>query len=156
MSAEEVISMKVKEIMTQNPKCAQTSTSLQQVAQMMIDCDCVGVPVCDTQGNKLVGFVTDRDIVCRILAQGVNPIQKTAQDAMSTDLHTIRPDASVEDCIQMMERYQVRRILVTDNNNQILGIVAQADLARQAEQHPELKDEVEDVIEQVSEPKVLV
>lgn len=148
--------MKVQEIMTKNPACVQPSTSLQQAAKLMVDSDCGGIPVCDKQTNKLVGFFTDRDIVCRLLAKGINPLDKTAQDVMSTDLHTINLNASVEDCIQMMEDFQVRRILVTDNNKQLLGIVAQADLARQAEKHPEIKEEVEEAFEQISEPKVLV
>jgi CBS domain-containing protein len=146
--------VRVQDIMTINPVYAWPYTPLRRIAQMMVDNDCGGIPICDPQNNRLVGFVTDRDIVCRILAQESNPVDKGAQDAMTTNLHTIRPDASVEDCVQMMERYHVRRIPVLDDNNRLVGIVAQADLAREAEKHTELKEEVEEALEQISEARV--
>jgi CBS domain-containing protein len=79
---------------------------------MMVDCDCGGIPVC--QNDKLVGFVTDRDIVCRVIASGQNPLQKTAQDAMTSDLHTLQPDMNVDECIKMMQKFHVRRAPVVD------------------------------------------
>lgn len=148
--------MNVQEIMTRNPACAQPSSSLQQIAKMMVDNDCGGIPICDPQSSKLVGFVTDRDIVCRTLAQGVNPMDKSAQDVMSTDMHTIKPQSSMEECVDLMERFQVRRVPVVDQENKLVGIVAQADLARQAKRHPELREEVEEVLEEVSEAKVAI
>ncbi len=149
--------MQVEDIMTSNPVCAEPSTSLQQVAQMMIDCDCGGIPVCERGTNRLVGFVTDRDIVCRILAKGMNPLEYTARDVMTTDLHTIRPTASVDDVIHTMERFKVRRVPVTNERGEILGIVAQADLVRRAmPKQPEMTEEFEEALEEISEPKSAV
>lgn len=146
--------MQVQDIMTPNPVCAEPSTPLQEVARMMVDCDCGGIPVCRAGSMQLLGFVTDRDIVCRILAQGMNPLDFTVQNAMTTDIHTIRPTASVDDCIQLMERYKVRRVPVTDEQGNVLGIIAQADIARRAiPEQPEITEEFEEALEEISQPK---
>ncbi|MEN6371289.1 MAG: CBS domain-containing protein [Armatimonadota bacterium] len=147
--------MQVQDIMTSNPVCAEPSTSLQEVAQMMVDNDCGGIPVCKSGTNMLVGLLTDRDIVCRILAKGLNPLDYTAQDAMTTDLHTILPTASLDDCVQLMERFKVRRVPVTDEEGYIIGIVAQADFARFAlQEQPDLAGDFEDALEEISQPKM--
>jgi CBS domain-containing protein len=147
--------MQVQDIMTQNPMCAEPTASLQQLSRMMVDCDCGGIPICESGTDRLIGFVTDRDIVCRVLAKGFNPLQMTAQDAMSTDIKTARPEASVDDIVRLMERYKVRRIPVTDDQGRLVGIVAQADLARRAvRMQPEMMEEFEEVLESVSEPKI--
>lgn len=144
--------MQVREIMTESPKCAEPSTPLQQIAQMMIECDCGGIPICTN--NKLVGFVTDRDIVCRILAKDMNPLQYKAQDAMTTDLHTITPDMSVDEVVHLMQRFKVRRAPVVNQQGQLVGIVAQADILRKAVQRqPEMMEEVEETVATISEPK---
>lgn len=143
--------------MTPNPMCAEPDTSLQQVAKMMIDCDCGGIPVCEAGSKKLVGFLTDRDIVCRILAQGINPLERTAKDAMTTDMHTIQPNASVDECMMVMQQYKVRRVPVVNQMGEIVGIVAQADLAlRAARKEPDLVEEIEETIEEISEPRISV
>ena len=148
--------MRVREIMTANLVCASPDTPLQEVARMMVDNDCGGVPVCEPTTKRLVGFVTDRDIVCRTLARGINSLDKTAQDVMTTNLHTIGPDSSVEDCLQMMERFQVRRMPVIEGDYRIIGIVSQADLARHAVDHTELREELEEALEQISEPRIAI
>lgn len=146
--------MQVQDIMTSNPVCAEPTASLQEVARMMVDCDCGGIPVCQTGSTRLMGFVTDRDIVCRLLAEGINPLERTVRDAMTTDMHTIRPDASVDECVQLMERYKIRRVPVTDEQGNILGIVAQADIARRAiPEQPQIADVFEDALEEISQPK---
>lgn len=145
--------MQAQEIMTPDPMCAEPNTPLHQVAQMMVDYDCGGIPVCATGSRKLVGFLTDRDIVCRILAKGMNPLEKTAQDAMTSEIHTVFPETQVDDLIQRMEQYKVRRMPVIDSQGNIVGIIAQADLVRRAvSQQPELLEEVEEALEVISEP----
>lgn len=147
--------MQVQDIMTQNPMCADPSTSLQQLARMMVDCDCGGIPICEPGTGRLIGFVTDRDIVCRVLAKGFNPLQMTAQDAMSTDIQTTKPDSNIDDVMRMMERYKVRRVPVTDDQGHVIGIVAQADLARRVVRlQPDMVEEFEEAMERVSEPKI--
>jgi CBS domain-containing protein len=150
--------MEVRDIMTPNPLCAEPSTPLQQVAQMMIDCDCGGIPVCESGTTRLVGFITDRDIVCRVLAQGANPLERTAQDAMTREVHTIQSTASVDDCIcDVMERFRVRRAPVTDEQGNIVGIVSQADLVtRGLRRQPEIREELEEALEGISEARVAI
>jgi len=149
--------MQVQEIMTSNPVCAEPMTPLQDVAQMMVDCDCGGIPVCQAGTTRLVGFVTDRDIVCRLLAEGINPLERTAGDVMTTDLYTLRPNASVDDCIRLMEQHKIRRVPVTDEQGNILGIVAQADIARRAiPEQPQIADEFEEALEEISQPKFAI
>ena len=77
--------MHVKEVMTASPTCCLAETSLQEVAKMMVDNDCGEIPVIDSnETKKPLGVVTDRDIVCRTVAQGRNPLDLTASDCMST------------------------------------------------------------------------
>ena len=141
--------MQVREIMTQDVACCTPDTALTEVARMMVECDCGAIPVVERKDGrkKLVGMVTDRDIVCRTLAEGKNPVDLTAGVCMSQGVVTARPEESVEECCQKMEEHQVRRILVTDENDECCGIVAQADIAQQAPEH-----ETAEVVKDVSKP----
>lgn len=122
--------MYVKEIMTRDPATCGAESSLQEVAQMMVDNDCGCIPVVENNDTKTpVGVVTDRDICCRVVAKGKNPLDLTAGDVMTSDIATVKPDTSVEDCCNLMEERQIRRILVVDDSGACCGIVAQADIA---------------------------
>jgi CBS domain-containing protein len=128
--------MKVSEVMTDSPSCCTAETGLQEVAQMMVDCDCGCIPVVDDQESKMpLGMITDRDITCRVVAQGKNPLDLTAGDAMTSSVVSVTPDMSLEDCLNLMEESQVRRIAVVDDKGCICGIVAQADIALSADDH---------------------
>ena len=125
--------MNVNEIMTKDPTCCTPDTGLQEVAQMMVDSDCGCIPVVDSEGSKMpIGMITDRDITCRVVAKGQNPLDLTAQDAMTTTVVSVTPDTSIEDCCDLMEESQVRRIAVVDENGACCGIIAQADIATNA------------------------
>lgn len=122
--------MNVSEIMTKDPTCCTPDTGLQEVAQMMVDSDCGCIPVVDSEGSNMpVGMITDRDITCRVVAKGQNPLDLTAQDAMTTTVVSVTPETSIEDCCNLMEESQVRRIAVVDANGACCGIIAQADIA---------------------------
>ncbi|HWH71154.1 MAG TPA: CBS domain-containing protein [Candidatus Sulfotelmatobacter sp.] len=122
--------MKVREIMTKNPACCTPDTSLEKVAQLMCECDCGEIPIVDSNQTMVpIGVVTDRDITCRTIARGRNPLQLTAQTCMSTPAVTVPMDATVEQCCELMERNQIRRIPVVDHNGRCCGMVSQADLA---------------------------
>ncbi|MBC7901658.1 MAG: CBS domain-containing protein [Saprospiraceae bacterium] len=122
--------MKVEEIMTHNPACCPADTGLQAVAKMMVDYDCGCIPVVDNlDSKKPVGIVTDRDICCRAVAEGRNPLDLTAKDVMTKNVVTVTPGMSVEDCCNLMEENQIRRIAVVDDAGSCCGIVAQADIA---------------------------
>jgi len=123
--------MRVKEIMCGDPACCTTGTNLADVAKMMVEHDCGAIPVVDSMEHHApVGVVTDRDIVCRSLAQGKNPAALTAGHCMSKVPVTIGSDMDVEECERVMREHQIRRILVTDKDGALRGIVAQADIAR--------------------------
>jgi CBS domain-containing protein len=141
--------MLVRDIMTSDVACCEADTTLQQVAQMMVDCDCGAIPVvADEQSRRLIGIITDRDIVCRAIAKGYNPAVMSARDCMSTsDIACVTPDTDFNECRRVMEEYQVRRVPVVDENNCVCGILSQADIARQA---PE--DKTAEVVREVSQP----
>jgi CBS domain-containing protein len=139
--------MQIKEIMTSNPACCVPETSLKDVAAMMIDCDCGEIPVVeDPRTLKPVGVVTDRDIVCRTLGKGLNPMDMTAGDVMTTPAVTVTSDADFEECCSLMEEKQIRRIPVVDADGAICGIVALADIAKFSS-----KLEAGEVVQEVSE-----
>jgi membrane protein len=123
--------MQLEKIMTRDPKYCLPDTSLSEVARMMLDCDCGEIPVVeDAQSLKPIGVITDRDIVCRAVAQGRNPKDLSARDCMTSPAMTSRSDSTVEACCRQMEDGQVRRIPVVDAKGRLCGIVAQADIAR--------------------------
>ena len=122
--------MNVKDVMTADSACCTPETSLQEVAKMMVDHDCGCIPVVDGEDTKMpVGMITDRDITCRVVAKGQNPLDLTAQDAMTTTVVSVTADTSLEDCCNLMEESQIRRVAVVDENGACCGIVAQADVA---------------------------
>jgi len=125
--------MQVRKIMTKNPACCTPDSTLQEVAHMMEMYDCGCIPVVENhQTSKPVGTITDRDIAIRTFAAGTNPLEMKASDIMTTDIATVSPDTSVQDCLKTMEKRQIRRILVVDEKGRVTGIVAQADLAEYA------------------------
>jgi len=138
--------MLVKDVMSENPACCGRSTDVRAVAEMMVAEDCGEIPVCD-ENRKPTGVVTDRDIVCRLVAKGKNPLEYRAEDCMSSPTITARPDTPVDECARLMEQYQVRRLPVVDPSGMICGIVSQADLARKGP-----RDMTIEVVERVSEP----
>jgi CBS domain-containing protein len=114
----------------------------------MVEHDCGESPVVQSKQNmKLVGVITDRDITCRTVAVGKNPLEMTAGDCMSSPCITVTPEMSVEDCCQVMEANQVRRVPVVDESGACCGIVAQADIAQHAS-----KRETGRVVREVSQP----
>jgi len=123
--------MRVREIMTSNPACCTADTPLREVAEMMVECDCGQIPVVDNPSTRRpVGVVTDRDIICRALARGENPMGLTARDVMSAPAITVPPDMRVLDCCRVLEEKQVRRAPVADEEGQCCGIISVADIAQ--------------------------
>src|SRR5687767_13333972 len=118
--------MFVKEIMTSDPACCPPDAKLQDVAKMMVDNDCGCIPVVENTDSKLpIGMVTDRDITTRIVAEGKNPLDLTAADAMTSSVITVTPDTSLEQCCTLMEENQLRRLAVVDAAGACCGIIAQ-------------------------------
>jgi CBS domain-containing protein len=140
--------MQVREVMTADPACCTADTSLPAVARMMIDNDCGEIPVVDNaHSNVPIGVVTDRDIVCRTIANGLNPLDLTAADCMSKPIVTVTPDISIEVCCRIMEEKRIRRVPVVDERGTCCGIVALADIAREIG-----KRVAGEIVKEVSEP----
>jgi CBS domain-containing protein len=140
--------MKVREVMKADPACCITETGLQEVAQLMVDHDCGEIPVVENAQTKLpIGVITDRDIVCRAVAQGLNPLDLTAADCMSKPCVTVTPEMSVEECGKILEENKIRRVPVVDADGSCCGIVALADIALRT--RPSV---VVEVVKEVSEP----
>ncbi len=121
-----------RDLMTADPACCSPQTSLDQVAKMMVQNDCGEIPVIDTS-NRPIGVVTDRDIVCRSVAEGENPGAHTAESIMTTPVVTVRSDDALTDVVATMEEHQIRRVLVVDGEGCCTGIIAQADIATEAD-----------------------
>jgi CBS domain-containing protein len=121
--------MTARQIMTPDVGCCTQESTLQDVARMMVDCDCGCIPVVENMENRrLVGVITDRDIACRATANGVDPSQPIAQ-YMTVDVARCGPDTDVADCERMMQDRQVRRLPIVSENGSVLGLIAQADIA---------------------------
>ena len=126
--------MNVREVMTADPVCCTADTPLTEVAKMMVECDCGAIPVVDSQDSKKpVGMITDRDITIRTVAEGRNPLDLTASDAMTVNVMTVTPETSIEECCNLMEDQQIRRVVVVDENGFCCGMIAQADIAINAD-----------------------
>ena len=140
--------MQVKEVMTADPACCISETALQEVAKMMVDHDCGEIPVVENKETKRpIGVITDRDIVCRTVARGINPLDLTVADCMSKPCVTVTPDMSVEECSRTMEENKIRRVPVVDADGSCCGIVAVADIALHAK-----RNVAAEVVKEVSEP----
>lgn len=119
--------MAVRELMTPEPAYCTRTTKLENVAKMMAVRDCGEIPV--VEEGRVVGVVTDRDIVVRALAKNHDPLGMPAESVMSTKVYTIRTTDSVNRAIQLMEDHQVRRLPVVDDEGLLVGMLSQADLA---------------------------
>lgn len=122
--------MNVQEIMTPNPVCCLPEDTAQTVASIMCQFSVGSVPVVsDRNSEKLTGMVTDRDLCCTVIAQGLDPATTAIRPFMHDSPVSCRPNESLESCERKMQKHQVRRIPVTDEQGRCIGIVAQADLA---------------------------
>ncbi|HEX7286069.1 MAG TPA: CBS domain-containing protein [Candidatus Angelobacter sp.] len=122
--------MKVREIMSANPVCCLPEDTVQKVAATLRDQDIGAVPVVLDQGSrKLVGVITDRDLCCRVLANGANAATTRIDRIFSSNPVTCREGENVSHCEQLMQEHQVRRVVVVDGEGRCIGIVTQADLA---------------------------
>ena len=117
-----------KDVMTPEPQCCAPETPLNEVAHLMVEADCGEIPVVDGS-NRLIGVVTDRDIVCRIVAKGKETSACTAQDAMTQPVVAVLADTTLDEIVAVMEENQIRRVPVVDAQGCCCGIVAQADVA---------------------------
>ncbi len=117
-----------RDFMTADPACCRAHTTLDQVAKMMAQYACGEIPVLDST-DRPIGVVTDRDIVCRVVAEGKNPMAYPAETCMSESVVTVRSDAPIVEVVSAMAHHQVRRVPVVDDEGCCIGIISQADVA---------------------------
>jgi CBS domain-containing protein len=122
---------KIRDAMTSNPKTVDQSASIVEAARIMRDADTGVVPIVD--GDRLVATVTDRDIAIRAIAEGKDPQGTKAIDVASKELVTIDPQQDLDEALRLMARHQVRRLPVVEEDGKLVGIVAQADIAKHGE-----------------------
>jgi CBS domain-containing protein len=123
-----------KDIMTSEVSCCLPDDPVAKVAQIMRDEDVGAVPIVDDlKSKRLQGVVTDRDLVVKILTEGRDPRHTRISEAMTRDVVTCQPDHNIDEALAAMERHQIRRIPIVDSDRRVVGIIAQADVARQTE-----------------------
>jgi CBS domain-containing protein len=138
--------MRINQIMTKNLETLPPNTSIQKIAEEMEKLDCGFMPI--TENEKLVGVVTDRDIVLRVLAKGKDPHTTQAKEVMTQDsCCCVRGNQEVEEAADEMCKNQIRRLVVTDENDKICGVLSLGDIATRCKD-PDLDA---DIIESVSE-----
>lgn len=136
------------ELMTPSPTCCQTQHTAVEAAEMMQREDVGLVPVVEGEGTKLVGVLTDRDIVLKVVAAGRDPRGTAVSEVMTTDPIACRPQDAIEAVMQQMATHQVRRIPIVDSDGSIVGIVSQADIATRLSSPRETGE----VVQAISEP----
>ena len=141
--------MTVRDVMTANPAVCTRATKLTEAARLMVECDCGEIPVVDGNDTlRPIGVLTDRDIVCRIVAKGRNPADHAAGDCMTSPVVTVTPETDLDACVNLMEERQIRRVPVVDEGGRLVGIVAQSDVARKAS-----RTLTSDLVREVSQPQ---
>lgn len=136
-------------IMTKTPQCCTPESKLTEISQMMIEYDCGLIPVVDNLTEfRLIGVVTDRDIVCRTLGKGLDPFLMVASDVMTYPVVSATRDTSVEKCCELMEDNHVRRIPITDDYDKVCGVVSLADIVMKKDKF------VLEVVKEVSTPGI--
>ncbi|WP_458113388.1 CBS domain-containing protein [Arthrobacter sp. R1-13] len=136
----------VREFMTTNAQCITENQSLVDAARMMMDLDCGSLPICGDDG-KLKGMITDRDIVLKCVAAGRDPGEMMARELATGKPHWVDADANIDEAIEMMERYQIRRLPVIADHKMV-GIISQGDIARNYSE-----EKVGELVEHISERK---
>jgi CBS domain-containing protein len=118
----------VRDVMTANPVTVSEKDSIRDVARIMAREDTGVVPVVD--GRKIIGLITDRDIVVRLVAEGKDTGNAKVNEAMSKSVRSVREDASVNEVLELMKSAEIRRVPVVNQNQELVGIVSIGDVAQ--------------------------
>jgi len=126
---------KCSEVMTKNTVCCLPNDTVSKVAQLMKSEDIGPVPIIENeQTRKLVGIVTDRDLAVKVVAEGRDPKSTKAEQVMTINVVTCRAEDDLQKALDAMSSHKLRRILVVDKNEGVVGIIAQADVATRGDQ----------------------
>jgi CBS domain-containing protein len=122
----------VQELMTKNPRSIDADKSVTFAAKMLRDEDVGIAPI--VEGDRLVGTVTDRDITIRVVAEGKDPESTKVKEIASINLVTVDPRQDLDEALKLMAKHQVRRLPVIEEGGRLVGVVAQADVARNVDE----------------------
>jgi CBS domain-containing protein len=135
--------------MTREPACCEPGESISRVAAIMKREDVGSVPVVELlEDKKLVGIITDRDIVVNVLAEGGDVGRATVRDAMTASPVSCGEGDSVDKAVKLMSQKQVRRMPIVDEQGRLSGIIAQADVATRISRDATTGE----LVEAISEP----
>jgi len=135
----------VQDVMTTNPTSVEADNPVVEAARIMKEKDVGIVPV--VEGGRLVGTVTDRDIAVRVVAEGKDPQSVRVREIASTHVVTVDPQQDLDEALRLMASHQVRRLPVVEEGGKLVGIVAQADVAREANDK-----QTGELVEEISQP----
>jgi CBS domain-containing protein len=131
--------------MTDRPRGVSPETPLSQAAELMESEDVGALPVLD--GEHLAGMITDRDIVVRAVAKGKDPRGMPVREIATKDVISVGPEDSLSEALRLMASHQVRRLPVVDQDNRLVGVLAQADVALESKEKA-----VGELVEEISKP----
>jgi CBS domain-containing protein len=134
--------MHCSEIMTRDLRTATREMTLREVGSMMREGDMGSVPV--VENGRLIGIVTDRDIVVRCVAEGLDP-ETSVSKAMTTEIFSVKPDDFAFEAVRLMGDKQVRRVPVVDQEGKLAGIISMADIALETEDELEIAETLEEI-----------
>jgi CBS domain-containing protein len=133
----------IQDLMTSDPKTVTSASTVVDAAKIMKQEDAGIVPIVD--GERVVGVVTDRDIAIQVVAAGKDPQSTKVSEVASKNLVTIDPQQGLDEALRLMAQHQIRRLPVVEEDGRLVGIVAQADVARQGDD-----SRTGDVVQQIS------
>lgn len=135
-----------EEVMTPNPVCCLPSDNVKLVAELMKSKNVGPLPVIDNhETQKLIGIITDRDLAMKIVGEGLDPRSTRVEAVMTRKVLTCRADDDLQRALDAMSEHQVRRIVVVDGSNKVLGIISQADVATRVDQPEKTAEMVKDI-----------
>lgn len=138
-------SRQIRDVMTANPECVSEKDSIRDVARIMKSQDTGVVPVVD--GKKIIGMITDRDIVVRGLAEGKDLENTRVNELMTKSVRSVREDATVNEALDMMSNAEIRRVAVVNGNDELVGIVSLGDISTSTNQDGKIGQAVENISE---------
>ena len=133
----------VRDVMTANPECVSEKDSIRDVARIMKDQDTGVVPVVD--GKRIIGMITDRDIVVRGLAEGKDLANVRVNELMTKSVRSVREDATVTEALELMSGAEIRRVAVVNTNDELVGIVSLGDISTNTNQDGKVGKAVESI-----------
>lgn len=135
----------VRDVMTPNPQCVSEKDSIRDVARIMKDQDTGVVPVVD--GKRIIGLITDRDIVVRGIAEGRELSSVKVNEIMSKSVRSVKEDTPLTEVLDLMSSAEIRRVPVVNGDNELIGIVSLGDIATNSTQDGRVGKTVESISE---------